>query len=132
MQLGIFFVLFLFLSNVYFKPFLKLFKQRHKRTVEDRETAEKLMADANDKLEEYKKKILEERAHMRKEIDAILNEARKEEAAIVSKARDEARKITQEAAENIARQQEQLKKQLEADVEAIARSISEGLLSRKV
>ena len=124
--------LFLFLSKVYFKPFLKLFEARHKKTVEDREAAEKLLAEAHSRLEEYKRVLAEERTSARREYEALLLEARKQESQLLAEAREEAKKITQEAADSANRQREQLRKQLEKDVESIAQTISESLLSRKV
>ncbi len=131
-QLVIFAVLFFILSPLYFRPFLRLFEARHQKTVADREAAERLMAQADAKFEEYKKRISEERKAAKQEYDAILNEAKKEEHALLSRAREEAKKINQEAAESISKQREQLKAQLEVDIEGMARSISEKLLSRKV
>jgi F-type H+-transporting ATPase subunit b len=131
-QLAIIIVLFVVLGQVYFKPALKLFEARHKRTVADREAAEKLMAQAEAKLEEYKNRLAEERANARREYETILAEARKEETVLLAHARDEAKKITQQAAENVSAQRAELKRQLETDVESIAHKISERLLARKV
>jgi F-type H+-transporting ATPase subunit b len=130
-QLGIVAALFFVLSKFYFKPFLKLFENRHKRTVEDREAAERLLSQADAKLDEYKRLLAEERIAAKRNYDAALAEARKQETELLTQARDEAKKITQEAAESMNRQRDQLKKQLDADVEVIAQTISERLLSRK-
>jgi F0F1-type ATP synthase membrane subunit b/b' len=131
-QFAIFAVLFVILANLFFKPFMRLFAIRHKRTIEDREAAEKMMAEANARFDEYRKKLHEERLLAKKEFEAITTAARKEEAVILSHAREEAKKITQEANDSIAKQRENLKKQIEADIESLANGISERLLSRKV
>ena len=131
-QLIIFAVLFFLLAPLYFRPFLRLFEARHQKTVADREAAERLMAQADAKFEDYKRKLSEERHSAKKEYEAVLAEAKKEENAILSHAREEAKKITQEAAESVSAQRTQLKAQLEVDVESMARGISEKLLSRKV
>jgi F-type H+-transporting ATPase subunit b len=131
-QLGIFAVLFFVLSAVYFKPFMRLFEVRHQKTVADREAAERLMQQADAKFEEYKARLAQERLAARKVFETALAEAKKEESAVLAKARDEAKKITQEAMESIALQRGKLKAELEADVEGMARTISEKLLSRKV
>lgn len=130
-EFGLFFVLFVALANIYFKPFLKLFELRHKRTVEDREAGEKLMHQAEAKFEEYKARLASEKASARKEYEGVLNQAKQEEALIIANAREQAKKITQEALDSTARQQEQLRKQLETDVENLAKTISEALLLRK-
>lgn len=130
-QLAIFAVLFLMLGHGFFRPFLKLLQNRHQRTVADKAAAEKLMVQAEAKFEEYKKRISDERAEVRKEVEAVLQAARNEETAILNHARDEAKKITQAAADSVAAQREELKKKIEGDVEALAQTISEKLLSRK-
>ena len=130
-QFATFAVLFFLLGNIYFKSFLKLFEARRKRTVEDREAAEKLMAQAQTKFDDYKRRLAEERAGTKQEFERLLADARKEEAAILSHARGEAKKITQDAVESVQQQRELIKKQLDADVETLAKSISEKLLLRK-
>lgn len=124
--------LFFVLSHFFFKPFLKLFEARHKRTVEDREAAEKLLSQANAKFEEYKRLLTEERIAAKKSLEQALNEAKKQESELMAQAHEEAKKMTQDAVDSVNRQRDQLKKQLEADVENIAQNISERLLSRKV
>lgn len=131
-QLAIFTVVFVLLSQIYFKPFLKLFQARHQKTVQDREAAEKLMAQAESRFEEYKKRLADERLGARREYEAVIEQVKKDEAAALAAAREEAKKITQAAAESIGRQREELQKSLEADIERIAQQISERLLSRKV
>lgn len=130
-QLGVFALLFFILANFYFRPFLKLFEARHKRTVEDREAAEKLMVQAHNRFEEYKNRLAEERLAARKEYESIVAEARNEESTILAQARDEAKRVTQDAAECVSKQRDEIKKQLEGDVEELARNVSEALLVRK-
>lgn len=131
-QLAIFAVLFFILSAVYFRPFLRLFEARHQKTVADREAAERLMIQADAKFEEYRTRLAHERQSARKDYEAVLADAKKEESAILAHAREEAKKITQEAAESVNAQREKLKADLQADIEGMARTISEKLLSRKV
>jgi F-type H+-transporting ATPase subunit b len=131
-QLIIIAALFLIMGPLYFKPFLKLFQIRHARTIADRAEAEKMMIEAENKLQDYKTKIAAERAAARREVEHALELARKEESALLQQARDQAKKITQEAIDSVNQQRENLKKQLEVDVESLAHSISEKLVSRKV
>jgi F-type H+-transporting ATPase subunit b len=129
-QLGIFAILFAILNQVYFKPFMRLFNARHQKTTADREAAERMMLEAQSKLEEYQKKLAEERAIARKDYEAIIDQAKKEEAALLAAAREEAKKITQQAAESVSAQRDHLRTQLETDVESLALAISEKLLRR--
>lgn len=126
----IFLVFFLILSNVYFKPFLKLFQMRHKHTVQDREAAEKMLAQADAKFADYQKRLHDERLEARADYERLLAEAKKQEAEILADARNEAKKITQETLESMQTQRDQVRKQLEGDVENIANAISDSLLVR--
>lgn len=129
-QLAIFWVLFLILSNVYFKPFQRLLAQRHQRTVADRHEAEKLMAEAERKFDDYKRRIAEERAAARQEYETLLGQAKREEAEILGAARAQAKAITQEANDSIQKQREEIRRQLEADAETLAQQISQKLLTK--
>lgn len=131
-ELGIFAVLYFILSAIYFRPFQRLFEHRHQKTVADRLAAESLMTQANSKFDEYRTRLAQERVAARADYEAILTEAKKEESAIIAHAREEAKKVTQEAAESVSRQREKLKTELQAEVENLAKTISEKLLSRKV
>ncbi len=129
-ELALLALIFFALSQLYFKPFLKLIQARHKKTVEDREAAEKLSQQAQSKLSEYQRILTEERVRVKKHLDEALMEAKKQEAQILSEARDDAKRITQEAVESVQKQRESLKQQVQIDVEALAQTISERLLSR--
>ena len=130
-QLGLFIAAYFVLSTVYFRPFLRLFEVRHKKTVEDREAAEKLLSQAQARLQEYKTRIAEERLAARKEYEAALDQAKKEESQVLSQARNEAKAITQEALQSLEQQKQQLQKQLELEVEALAQRVSDQLLIRQ-
>lgn len=130
-QFGLVALIFFALSRLYFKPFLQLFEARHKRTVEDRAAAERLMTQTQEKMDEYSRRLATERSAARKEIETALQAAKTEEGTLLSAARGEAKKITQESFEAIAQQRQKLKAQLEADVESLARSVSEQLLSKR-
>jgi F0F1-type ATP synthase membrane subunit b/b' len=99
--------------------------------VQDRAAAESLMAQAQAKFDEYKARLGQERAAARAEYEALLNETKREEANLLNHARNEAKKIGQEAAESVARQREQLKKSLEADIDALSQQIAQQLLTRR-
>jgi F-type H+-transporting ATPase subunit b len=125
---AIFFVVFLILERVYFKPFFKLFEMRHKRTVEDRQAAADMLAQAEQKLEEYQRRLNDARANARSEFETLIDEAKKEEAKILTAAREEAKKISQEASAEVLQQRDRLKKQLEGEIDQIAKGIADKLL----
>lgn len=127
-QFGIFFVLFLVIPNLFFKPFQKLIEERHQKTSADADKAGQLVAQANAKMEEYKTRLNEERSRIRAEIEKSIALTKAEETKILGEAREEAKKITQAATDSIQSQAAQLKRSLEADVEGLALQISETLL----
>lgn len=130
-QFAIFAVVFPILANFFFKPFLKLIEARHKRTVEDREAAEKMMGEANARFEEYKRRLSEERATAKKDYEEILAAVKREEGELLSQARAEAKKITQEAMDDVVKQREHVQQQLAREADVIAKTISETLLARR-
>ena len=124
-------IFFLVLSNIFFKPFQKLIQARHKRLIEDREAAEKILGQADAKFDEYKKKLAEERLAARQDYESLLNQAKKDESHLLMEARNEAKKITQEAVDSAQKQKDQIQKQLEADVEGLAQQIADNLLMKR-
>lgn len=130
-EFGLILVIFLALSQFYFKPFLALFEQRHQRTVADKAAAETLMVQVQAKLEEYKRLIASEKLQARKEVEKLILDAKKQEAEILAAAREDAKKLTQEAAEAVSKQHEKLKRELEQEVDVLAGAVTEKLLSKK-
>lgn len=131
-QLAIFAIVFFFLKIVYFKPFMGLFEIRRQRIIADREAANKLMAQAEAKFSEYQRKLAEEKAAARKEYETMLSDAKKEEAEMLARSREEAKKMTQAAVEDISKQKDHLKQQLEGDVTTLVQTIAEKILTRAV
>ncbi len=129
-QFGLVVITFLLVSQLYFKPFLKLHGARHKRLVEDKEAAESLMTQADAKFEEYKRVLSQERLAARKAFEDVIVDAKKHEHEILSAARAEAKRITQEALDAATKQKEEMQKQLESEVEGIAQKISDKLMVR--
>ncbi len=129
-ELALVAVTFLALSQFYFKPFLELIEARHKKTVEDRESAERIAQQAEAKLAQYQRTLGAERARIKKQFEVALQEAKKQESLILSQAREEAKRLTQEAVDAVHKQREGLSAQIQAEVEQFAQSISERLLSR--
>jgi F-type H+-transporting ATPase subunit b len=129
-ELGVFFVLFAFLSRAYFSPFMKLLQERHERTVRDREAARAMLEQADAKMAEYQAKLTDARAQARAEMEGVLRQAHAEEQAILAGARDEAKKITQSALAQVEAERVRVRAALEADTELLARGIVEQLLPK--
>ena len=130
-QLGVFFVLFFFLGRVYFAPFLKLFQERHQRTVADKEAAQALLAQADEKFSEYQSKISEARLRARQEMEEALRAGHREEQAILTRSRDEAKRLTQAALQEVDAERARLRAAIETDAESLAKAIVDHLLVKK-
>jgi len=128
---GLFCVLFFALSRIYFKPFMNLFEKRHQKTVEDRKTAEALVQKADEKFKDYQEKIHLARKDARQDYEQSVQKARKQEAEILAEAREQAKSITQGAAQEIEKEKNRLQQELQADIESLAKDLSERLLSKK-
>ncbi len=131
-QLAIYVVVFVILTRIYFRPFLRLIETRHKKTVQDKESAERILAQAEQKLADYTRRLSEARTEAKATYDSLIEQAKKEEAEILNRARNEAKAITQEALKDVEKQAAQLRKELEGEVDAMARVVTEKLLLRKV
>jgi len=130
-QIAIFFVLFAFLSRAYFAPFMKLFQERHERTVSDREAARAMITQADEKFAEYQQRLSEARLKARAEVEEAIRAGKAEEHAILSSAREEAKKITLAAVAEVEAERSRLRAAIDTDVESLAKSIVDQLLVRK-
>lgn len=131
LQFIIFTVVFLIIGQLFFKPYMKLFEERRKRTLEDRKAAEKLMADAEKKLKEYQEALSNARSAARESYEQVAAEAKKEEERILSEAREKVKNVTQEAVSAVDAQRDELKRSLEADVNALAQQVADKLTASK-
>jgi F-type H+-transporting ATPase subunit b len=130
-QFAVFAVLFLFLGQVFFKPFLALLEERHRRTQRDREAAATMATETKAKLEEYESRVRSARLEARAEVEQAISEAKAEEARVLGAAREEAKKITLETIAGLSIEKERVRAQLEVDAESLATAISEKLLLKK-
>lgn len=130
-QFGVFFVVFLIIPQLFFKPFQRLVELRLQKTQEDRVKAEELTRLANEKFGTYREKIQAERQKVRGEYEKLLGELKTQEAQIIGEARAEAKVITQKTVDELQSQSQQLKRTLEADVEGLALALTETLVKRQ-
>ena len=127
-QFGIFLVAFALLSQLYFKPFLKIIEARNKAIHKNREEADAAIAEAKAMLESYQTQIRAERQQAKKQLEDALSEARKEEEKVLGAARAEARDIALSAAQELSKQEAQIRSNLAVDVESMALQLSKKLL----
>ena len=127
-QFGIFLVVYLFLSNILFKPYMKAFDKRSEQTVGKTDTAERFIVEAQELENEYETKARE----INKKFKVIYDESRtlalKEHDHLVAEARSSAKEITEKAQKEITIAMQEAQKKLQLEVPAIAKTISNQVI----
>ncbi len=123
-QFGIFLVVYLFLSNVLFKPYLKAFNKRKEQTVGKTDTAERYVTETQQLENEYETKAREINQQFKVIYDESRTVALKEHDRRVAEARAKAKSLTEKAQAEITSQMQAAQQELKAQVPAIAKTIS--------
>ncbi|MBN2340906.1 MAG: ATP synthase F0 subunit B [Deltaproteobacteria bacterium] len=129
-QLGIFFVMFIFLYVALFKPVLRLIDARREATDgateqanETREKAAKLANDVDAQLVDIRAVAAKERARL---VDA----ARQKERELLASAMDAARTEMEKARAEMARSAETLRSQLHGDIGTLADAVASRMIDK--
>lgn len=122
-QFGIFFVAFVSMKFIVFKPYLNAYDERVRRTVGGQETAEKLLSEAELKEEAYR----EEAKKLNNQIKEIFAEqnskAKKEVEQIMAVAKKEADAQTEEARKELEKSVNTARKEMENLIPEISKDI---------
>jgi len=134
-QIGIMLVVFLvnffILSNLVFKPTLKILALRHKRWSGLNEETKTLEERLTVKISEYHS-LLEEARHVaRMAREDILKQAEKEKQDILKKARADSEKQIALARQTIASDTASARQQLKTNAQDLAREIVTKILGKK-
>jgi len=131
-----FFVLFLVLSRVAWKPLLSAVAKREKSIADSLKKAEDASSEAQKLLEEQQNNVRTAQENIQKMMKENKELAEKIKNEMLDKARDETRKLQQRAKEDIVRETEaavmQLKKQVaDLAIQAASHLIQENLDNKK-
>ena len=126
----IFLVVFLhfYLKAVFFKPLQKVLKQRYEATEGARKLAEASLAKAAEKAASYEAALRAARAETYKELEQLRRQLQDDRAIAVREARTRAEAAVTQAKSALATEVEGLKKNLEAESEALAGQIVNKIL----
>lgn len=127
-QFGLFVFVYIFLSNILFKPYIKAFNKRKDQTIGKTDTAERYIAEAEDLEKEYETKAREISLKFKVIHDESRSSALKEHDKLVTEARSQAKELTDQAKKEITTQTQQAKSELKAQIPIIAKSISEQMV----
>ena len=127
-QFGIFFVAYLSLSFIVFKPYLNAYKERQSRTVGGQKEAENLLSEVELQEETFKEKAKK----LNSEIKAIFNaqneKAKKEVDEILMEAKNEAETETESARQELQNSILQVRKDMESHIPEISQNIEKKFL----
>lgn len=123
-QFGIFLIVYLFLSNLLFKPYLKAFNKRKEQTVGKTDTAERYISETQDLENEYETKAREINQQFKVIYDESRTLALKEHDRLVSEARAKAKSLTEKAQQEITSQMQAAQQELQSQIPVIAKTIT--------
>ncbi|MCB0407214.1 MAG: ATP synthase F0 subunit B [Bdellovibrionales bacterium] len=128
-QFGIFFVIYIIISQVLFKPYLRAFDKRREQTVGKTDTAERFVAETKELENEYETKAREISRKFKVLYDESRTQALKEHDRLVAEARAKAKELTEKAQQQISEEMAAAQAEIKKQVPEIAKSISQQLLS---
>lgn len=130
-MLGLFLLNVMILTNLVFKPTLKLLAERNKKLSGLNEESKKIEASLQRKLGEYQGIMEEARQIARMQREDILKHAEKEKNDLVLSARAEAETQLSQARVAVTRDAELARKELRLRVQDLAKEIVAKVLGKK-
>jgi F-type H+-transporting ATPase subunit b len=131
-QSAIFVLLIVVLSPLLFKPVLRLFEERERRTEGARSDARVMQDKAEKLLEKYEAKLEEVRRVATIERERLRAETLQLESRILGEARDATAKFVTEGRAQLERETAKIRAEMNAQRQAIAREIGSKVLGREV
>ena len=131
-QLGIFFVAFLILRSLVFKPVMQLFDARDAAMSGSKELAEKMSGEADATRENFETQLRNVRQKAHEERDKKRAEAQQLARDLTSKARQQNGSQLSAAKNRLDMEAREARTKAEAEVPELARKIGEKLLGRSV
>ena len=131
-QLGIFFVAFLILRSLVFKPVMELFDARDQAMSGSKEQAEQMTREAEATREGFEAKLREVRQKANEERDKKRNEAQAEARERAAKVRREGTAQLSAAKSRLDMEARDARDKAQAEVPVLARQVTEKLLGRSV
>ena len=131
-QSAIFVLLIVVLSPLLFKPVLRLFEERERRTEGARLDARVMQDRAEELLVQYQTKLEEVRRVSAHERERLRTETLQLESRILGEARAATAKFVQEGRAQIERETAKVRGEMNAQRQTIAREIGSKVLGREV
>lgn len=127
-----FLILMVVLNKILYKPILKVLDERDERIVGGREKAKELIAESDTILNTYKGKLQVSKIEALGTKNTARKEASDQANVIIGEARGKAEGIISKVQQDMAREIDRVKKELEPEVGIMAATIAQQILGRKV
>ena len=131
-QMAVFVLLIVVLSPLLFKPVLRLFEERERRTEGARSDARAMQEKAENLLERYQSKLEDVRITAGTERERLRAETLQLEAKILGQARQATSQIVEAGRAQIERETAGIRQDIGVQSRAIAREIGSRVLGREV
>lgn len=132
LQMVVFATLIVVLQPLLFRPVLRVFEERERRTEGARDSARSMQEEAGELLSRYEKELAKVHEVARQERDRIRAETAKVEAEVMGRARETANRILEEGRARIERERGQIEFSLGRESERLARNAAEAVLGRSL
>jgi F-type H+-transporting ATPase subunit b len=131
-QIVIFVVLWLILSRLLFRPYLKLLEEREHKTAGALHESSDLEREGERLKLQYEEKIAQAQSAGNAAKEAIVQQARQLRERIVTEARDEASRELEAVRQEVQRQLQQERQLAAAESASLARELASKILGRSV
>lgn len=129
-QFAIFIVTFLFLDLVVFKPYLRAYQERRKRTVDSKDVAKDLREEISSLEETYSKEAREMNTDIKKLFDEKKSKASKEANSILAQAQKDASEKVNAGKATLKETYAKAREQMKTFVPELSQDIKQRLLDR--
>lgn len=131
-QMALFFVAFLFLRSLVFKPMVALFEEREASIDGAKDEAKRMEAEALEQGEEFDAEMRKLRLDSGEERERLRAEGRRLETSVLDKVREETQSTLTKAEADLDREAGKVRDEMRQQIPTIAREIAQTLLTREI
>lgn len=131
-QLALFFLAFLILRPLVFRPVIRLIEARESAIEGAVEEAKQMTSEAKDAEAEFEEEMRRVRLAAGEERDKLRTEGKKLEATVLNKVRADTAKQLAEAEATLAKEAARVRKEMQATTPSLAKDIATQILKREV
>ncbi len=129
-HLGCFLVSYVALTQLVFKPYLRAFAEREKRTVGNEETAVRLVQEASDLHGQYEQKAKAINSQIKAAFDSSRSDAQRDYDKLIQSTRGEVGELLKRSRESLARELQNARKAIITDIPAVSQAIASKLAGK--